>query len=83
MAKINKEAAIEQLKNQAQELQDIVTECDNALDEKTLFINAAREDDEEIEYFVPREYILAAIHSWRENTCLRLLAVNQKLGELV
>lgn len=81
MAKISK-AAIEQLENQAQELRDVIAECDNALAEKTLFIRAEQEDGEDVEYFVPQQYIQAAIHSWREDTCLRLLAVNQKLEGL-
>lgn len=82
MAKINKEAAIEQLQNQAQELQDIVTECDNALAQKTLYLFAAREEGEDIEYFVPREYLAAAIQKWRKDTYLRLEAIHQKLGSV-
>ena len=82
MAKNKNEAAIEQLNFQAQELRDVVTECDNAIAEKKLFIRAEQEDGEDVEYFVPQEYILAALHSWRETTCLRLLAVNQKLEGL-
>lgn len=94
MAKKISKAAIEQLENQAQELRDVIAECDAAIaaaqaGTTTVLIEDNNNDDanygnaEDFEYFVPKEYILEAFHKWREDICLRLLAVTQKLEGLV
>lgn len=93
MAKNKNEAAIEQLNFQAQELRDVIKECDDALAAATrptsnvlISIENADIGDEAVEYFVPNQYVMDSViegfKKWREDTCLRLLAVTQKLEGL-
>jgi len=83
MAKLSN-AARKQLKIQAQELQDVIAECDAAITAAetrtvTVLIETDGHGNEDTEYFVPKEYIIEAFRKWREYTCLRQEAIYQKL----
>ena len=75
------------LKIAAAELNDVVAECDAAITAAetrtvTVLIETDGHGNEDTEYFVPKEYIIAAFQKWREDTCLRHQAIYQKLEGL-